>query len=68
MPSHSKVPSRPHTLTDNEPLHAVLELGRAAQLFGCVLQSILPLRQLGPQCRDLTPQLLLLGQDRCNEL
>ena len=61
------VPRRPRTLADDELLHAVLELGRAVQTLGCALQSILPLRELGPQCCDLALEHLLLGREECDE-
>lgn len=56
--------TRPRTLADDELLHAVLELGCAAQPPGRALQSILPLGELRPQRCNLTLEHLLLGQGR----
>lgn len=55
---------RARTLADDELLHAVLELGCAAQPPGRALQSVLPLGEPGPQRRDLALEHLLLGQGR----
>lgn len=54
VPPRSRMPPGPRTLAHNELLHAVLQLGCVAQPLGRVLQSILPLGELGPQRRDLT--------------
>lgn len=55
VPPCSRImPPRPRTLAHNELLHAVLQLGCAAQPLGHALQSIFPLGELGPQCRNLT--------------